>query len=189
MFDIDRFAAGDPKHVEEVVRGYSPLVLVVCQSFARDYDHAQDLYQDTWKTVLARARSYGGDSSFRSWLYKVATNVCLSDRRAGQATADGMALYATQTTAGNGWTHVDPLAETERRELHRAIHRALPVLSEGQREALLLRVMEGRSTAEVAEFMGVTPATVRSHVRHALNRLRHLTEDPDNELSRHRATS
>ena len=189
MFDVDRFTAGDPQHVEEVVRGYSPLVLFVCQSFARDYDHAQDLYQDTWQTVLTRARSYGGDGSFRSWLYKVTTNVCLSDRRADQASADGMAMYVAQTTGLKEGQGVNPLAETERHELRRAIHRALPVLSEGQREAVRLRIMEGRSTAEVANAMGITPATVRSHVRHALSRLRSLTEDPDNELSRHRATS
>ena len=189
MINVERFRAGERAYIEEVVRQHSSLVLLVCQAYAPDYDHAQDLFQDTWKTVLGQLDSFSGRGSFRSWLYQVATNVCLSDLRAGRATTDKLEVYSRDRSAPRGWGGVDPLAETERRELHHAIHQALPLLSDGQRDVVLMRVMEGRAAKEVAALMGISQATVRSHLRHALNRLRTIMEDPDNELSRHRATS
>ena len=95
---------------------------------------------------------------------------------------------ALASEAGS-WSRVDPLHQTHLRELQRAILRALPELTPGEREALTLRVLEGRKPAEVARIMNVTPATVRSHVRHALNHLREMMEDPDHDLSRYRANS
>ena len=187
MFDADRFLSGDRDYVREIIREYSPLVLVICQSYARDYDHAQDLYQETWKAVWAKGNTFRGAGSFQAWLHKVATNTCVSDFRTRKAEKQGLVRYITASQGIEGaWAAVDPLAQTEQRELHRAIHRVLPELSDGEREALVLRVIDERSAQEAANVMGVTPATVRSHVRHAMNRLRRIMEDPDSELSRYR---
>ena len=186
MFDARRFAAGDDKYVEEVIRNHSPMVLIVCQAYARDYDHAQDLYQEIWRTVWTKAESYRGEGAFRAWLHRVATNVCRTDARARKKVAEARDALASE--AGS-WSRVDPLHQTHLRELQRAILRALPELTPGEREALTLRVLEGRKPAEVARIMNVTPATVRSHVRHALNHLREMMEDPDHDLSRYRANS
>ena len=187
MFDPERFARGDRKYVREIVDEYSPMVLMVCQAYTRDLDHAEDLFQETWRTAWTRVDSYRAEGSFRSWLHQVAVNVCRTDSRAQKRREEVREEAAVELD--QSWTYVDPLHESARRELQRAILRALPELTPGEREAVTLRVLEGRKPAEVARIMGVSPATVRSHVRHALNHLRRIMEDPDHELSRYRSSS
>lgn len=188
MFDPGRFAAGDREYVRHVIREHEPMVLLICQSFARDYDQAQDLAQETWRTVCAKVESFEGKGTFRAWLHRVATNVCISEVRSRKMREERLEQYANEPPSFRAWSQIDPLAETERRELQRAICRALPRLSDGEREAVTLRIFEARSPAEIAEIMGISPATVRSHIRHALNRLRKMMEDPDDELSQFRAS-
>lgn len=185
MFDAERFTSGDRDYVRAVIREHEAMVQLICQSYSVDYDNAQDLAQETWRIVWTRAGSFEGRGSFRGWLAKIAINVCLSDVRARKKTAARLRRYGRELRSLAGWTQVDPLAETERRELQRAIYRALPELSDGEFDAVTLRILEGRSPTETADIMGVTPATVRSHIRHAIKRLRTLMEDPDNDLSRY----
>lgn len=187
MFDAERFASGDREYVREVVREYEPLILVICRSYAVDDDHMLDLAQETWTTVLAKLASFEGKGSFRAWLFRVCTNLCLTDARTRKARTERMRRYSEDMRSMD-WKQVDPLAETARRELHHSIYRALPRLSEGEREAVTLRILEGRSAAETARIMGIAPATVRSHIRHAIQRLRTMMEDPDNDLSRYGAS-
>jgi RNA polymerase sigma-70 factor, ECF subfamily len=188
VFDAERFLTGDRTYVRHVMEEHSPMVMLVCESYARDYDHAQDLYQETWRAVCRSARSYRGPGAFATWLHRVASNVCRSDHRASRTMRETLERWGHDLEPG-AWAAVDPLVATARRELHRVIHRALPELSDGEREALTLRVLEGRGPGEVASMMGVAPATVRSHIRHALNRLRQMMEDPGHELSRYRSGS
>lgn len=187
MFDLKRFTSGDERYVREVVREHEPLVLVICRSFAQDDDHIEDLAQETWKTVCAKIDSFRGEGSFRAWLSRVCARVCLTDARVRKTRADRAMRYAEESKPLN-WHQIDPLAQTERGQLQRAIHRALPELSDGERNAVTYRILEGRPPTECAELMGVTPATVRSHLRHAINRLRRMMEDPEHELSRYRAS-
>ena len=77
----------------------------------------------------------------------------------------------------------DALTELERREFHQELHRAMAHLSEREHEAVSLRILEGRTPGEVAGIMGIDKATVRSHIRHAVERLRKIMEDPGYELS------
>lgn len=185
MVDVERFVAGDREYVREVIREYEPMIGLICQSFARDEDHAEDLAQETWSLVCAKARSFDGTGTFRGWLYRVTMNVCLSDVRSRKARDEQLGRYAREMSSHRDRERLDPLAETERRELQHAIYRALPQLSENEREALILRIFEGRAPSEIAETMGIATATVRSHVRHAINRLRRMMEDPNNDLSRY----
>ncbi len=187
MFDTKRFASGDREYVREVVLEHEPMVLVICRSYARDDDHAEDLAQETWTTVCQKIDDFQGNGCFRSWLATICPNVCLTDARRKKNRGERLQQYAEEVRARN-WKQIDPLAETARRELQYSIYRALPKLSESEREAVTLRILEGRPSAEVADIMDVAPATVRSHLRHAIKRLRTMMEDPDDDLSRHRAS-
>ena len=183
-FDAARFLSRDPEYCRQVLREYSPLVLAVCDSYAKDYDHAQDLYQETWLKVYAKARSYRATGSFRAWLGRLARNVCISDFRSRKSAAKRRARY-TEELAGKGLVSrtPDPLGDSQRNRLHRTIREAIDELPKRERQALTLRLIEEKSPREVVRIMGVTRATVRSHLRHALLRLRRRMDDPADELS------
>ena len=181
-FEAARFIA-DGGYARRVVHDHGPLVWAVCKGYARDPDHLEDLYQETWLKVFAAAGSFRGTGSFRGWLARLARSVCVSDYRARRAAAKGLDRYAGETAAFESGARIpDPLARTESEFLQHGIREAIDELPAREREALTLRLIDERSPAEVARLMRVRPATVRSHIRHALGRLRRRIEDPDDPL-------
>lgn len=166
------------------------MILLICRSFARDHDHAQDLAQETWVTVCRKIRTFEASGTFRAWLGTVAKSVCLNDARAHERATNRNHLYERRrVTMVDRAKKIDPLVDDERREIQQHIYRMLTQLPDQARRAVTLRIMEERSTAEVARMMSITPATVRSHVRHAVARLRQLMEHSDEALSRYRSSS
>ena len=181
-FDAARFVA-DGGYARRVVHDHGPLVWTVCKGYARDRDHLDDLYQETWLRVFAAAGSFRGTGSFRGWLARLTRSVCVSDYRARRAAAKGLDRYAGETAAFESGVRIpDPMERTEHELLQHAIREAIDELPGREREAVTLRLIDQRSPAEVARLMRVRPATVRSHIRHALGRLRRRIADPDDPL-------
>ncbi|MCY3547843.1 MAG: sigma-70 family RNA polymerase sigma factor [Gemmatimonadetes bacterium] len=181
-FDAARFVAGG-NYARRVVEENGPLVRTICKGYARDHHHLDDLYQETWLKVYATAGSFRATGTFRGWLSRLTRSVCVSDYRARTAAARNLERYAGQLavtdTAG---ADPDPLELTEKQFLHHALREAIDDLPARERQALTLRLIDERRPAEVARQMRIRPATVRSHIRHALNRLRKRIEDPQDPL-------
>lgn len=187
MIDLGRFKRGDPEYFEEVLRIHGPTVLSVAQAFGKDPDHAQDLFQETWSNVFEKRRSFRGTGSFDGWLHRIATRVCISDYRDRKDRLEALDRMKGEEMEGAlSPGGADPLNETERRELHGRLHRAMTHLSRREHEAITLRIFEGNSTSEVADRMRISQATVRSIIRHGIERLRNHMEDMGDELSGYR---
>lgn len=188
MIDLEKFREGDRAYFKVVVREHGSLVQHVARSFAIDGDHADDLFQAIWIQVYEKSSSYSGSGSIEAWIHRVATNCCVTDhraRRSRRAMQERFLREAAPDRASPGF--LDPLSHTARAELHEKLHRALACLPDRQFQAVTLRVLEGHGPEETARIMGITTATVRSNVRHALKRLRTIVEDPGDELSRFRS--
>ena len=183
-FDAARFLSRDHDYCRRVVEEHASFVLGVCRLYARDHDHAEDLYQETWLKAYAKARTYRATGSFRAWLGRLARNVCVSDYRSARSAARGLERYAgEQATEEPAGQRRDPFEERERAALQRAILDAIDELPDREGQALTLRLIDEKGPREVARIMRVTPATVRSHIRHAFERLRKRIADPGDELS------
>jgi RNA polymerase sigma-70 factor (ECF subfamily) len=183
------FRARDGADVEGLIRRFGPMVLSIAEAFAVDADHAEDLFQETWKQVCERIDTYHERGSMEAWLHRIATNVCRTDHRnraARRAIDDRLALDGTAHEWV--WRPLGPLAQTERSEFRRRLHLGLAALPEREHRAVALRVLEGRPAQEVARMMGVKPSTVRSLIRHAITRLRNGMEAHDDRLSRHESS-
>lgn len=183
MFDRERFRRGDHEYFEELIRTHGPIVLAVARSFGRDSEHSQDLFQEAWGRVFERRMSYDGRGSFEAWLHRLATNVCLGVLRS-EMTRHRALYQMAQERRGEDlvWTPVGPLRDAEQTELQRRLNRAMAHLSDRQYQAVTLRILEGRAPADVARIMSCTKDTVRSHIRHAMRRLRQLWEDQNDEM-------
>lgn len=177
-----RFIAGGT-YARRIVEENGPLVWTICKGYARDPDHLDDLYQDTWLKVHAAAESFRATGTFRGWLGRLARSVCVSDYRARTAAARNLDRYAGELAVSHATgSGPDPLDRAEDEALHRIVREAIDDLPDRERQALTLRLIDERSPAEAARLMRVRPATVRSHIRHALNRLRKRIEDPQDPL-------
>ena len=189
MIDLERFRCGDRAYLDELVKTRGRLVLSVARSHTKDFDQVEDLFHEIWLHVIKKRRWYSGHGSFDAWLHKLATNVCISDlraRKARQRAYNRMAQDGWSEEAG--WGGQDPLAELESERLHRDLHRALAKLPGREHQAILLRIRGDKTPGEIARIMGIKKATVRSLIRHGVNRLKKLMEVQESDLSRYQSS-
>ena len=169
-FDRERFHAGDRALFRDLVRETSPRMLRVIRGYARDDDHAADLLQLCWIRIYRKRARFGGTGSFLGWALTVCRNVCRTEarkRRYGRLVRlDDHGDLPDRTP--------DPADQLNRQERAAALYRALERLRERERDAILLRILEGRSTAEVARMLAVKEVSVRSLIHRGLKKLRQM---------------
>lgn len=169
-FDRERFHAGDQALFRDLVRETSPRMLRVIRSYARDDDHAADLLQLCWIRIYAKRARFAGTGSFLGWALTVSRNVCRMEARRLQrgpmVRLDERGDLPDPTPG--------PAERLRRRERATALYAALERLTVRERDAILLRILEGCSTAEVARVLAVKEASVRSLIHRGLKKLRQM---------------
>lgn len=169
---------------------YQRELLAHCYRMSGSVQEAEDLVQETFLRAWKAADRFEGRSSVRTWLYRIATNVCLTNlegrpRRplpAGIGTPEAMAGDALETDHEIAWLEPVPDAAVvvaERDSIRLAFIAALQHLPAKQRAVLILRDVLRWSAAEVAEALDTTTAAVNSALQraHAQMTGRGLTED------------
>src|SRR5690606_10167043 len=129
-------------------------------------EDAEDLVQDAFLAALEKIDSFDSQRDFAPWFYRILVNRCLNARksRARRNTVDVPAEAVSNTAS--------PLAETERSELRNHLSRALKLLPERQRVIVTMFDVEGFSSPELAEIMGISDGTLRWHLHQARRVLR-----------------
>lgn len=169
-FDRERFHAGDPELFRDLVREVSPRMQRVIRGFARDDDHAADLLQACWIRIYRKRARFSGTGSFPGWALTVCRNVCRAEarkRRHGHPVR--LDDHGDLPDRAPG-----PAEQLRRRESAAALYDALDRLRVRERDAILLRILEGRSTAEVARMMALKEVSVRSLIHRGLKKLRRM---------------
>ncbi|MCY4573245.1 MAG: sigma-70 family RNA polymerase sigma factor [Gemmatimonadetes bacterium] len=170
--DLERLRARDPELLEELVRDVSPQLLAVIRGYARDGDHANDLLQDCWIQILERLESYRPRGTFVGWAVAVTRNVCKSSLRRARRT--DQAEVGIDDLDGMPDPAPDHEEQRTQRRLRTALFKALDKLPDRERETIVLRVLEGRTTEETAEMQGVSRAAVRDLEERGLYRIRRM---------------
>ncbi len=163
---------GDPAAFRRLVEKYQRRVYQLAVGMLKDPDEAMDITQDTFVRVHRYLPSFKGDSSFFTWTYRIAMNLCLdAQRRKGRSER----VDLDQGDEAEIEAAMDPpsaaLAGPQRAalnaELKGKIEEALQSLSENHRSILLLRELEGLSYEELAKVLGIRKGTVMSRLFHA----------------------
>jgi RNA polymerase sigma-70 factor, ECF subfamily len=175
---------------EGLTHRYERELLAHCYRMSGSFHEAEDLVQETFLRAWKASADFQGRSSVRTWLYRIATNVCLTNlegrpRRplpAGLGTPDQMAGDALEADPEIPWLEPVPDAAVvvaERDSIRLAFVAALQHLPARQRAVLILRDVLRWSAAEVAEALETTSTAVNSALQRAHAQLadRHLTEE------------
>ena len=147
-------------------------------------EDAADLCQETFINVWKGLPNFQGGSSFSTWLYRLANNVCIDfiRREKNRKGMDVLSLNDDEKDydeliPDNG---PSPQTQLEQRERRAALNRALGQLSEEHRQILLLREVSGLSYAEIAETVGLEEGTVKSRIARARLSLRNILREEGN---------
>ncbi len=151
-------------------------LLAHCYRMLGSWDEAEDAVQETYLRGLRGWERFEQRASARTWLYRIATNVCLNGARdrARRALPSGIGAPADDAGEPSGvlapehW--IQPFA-TDRDDLRLAFVAGMQTLPANQRAVLLLRDVLGFSATEVAAMLDTSVAAVKSRLQRARARL------------------
>jgi RNA polymerase sigma factor (sigma-70 family) len=170
---------GDLDAFNQLVLHYQAMIYNLAQRILGDPDSADDITQDTFLTAylnLSRFRN----GSFRSWLYRIATNACydvhrqhkrhpvLSIEKEILEEQEFLPLFDVHGSS------LMPEVEFDRHELGQVIQKALNQLDVDQRTVVVLIDLQDFDYQEAAQILGIPVGTVKSRLARARMILRHL---------------
>ena len=155
---------GDESAFETILRLYEKKVYTLCRRMCGNDEDAQEAAQDAFLSLWRSAKSFRGDASLSTWLYRLATNACIDLLRRNKRGGERVSLDDEETTLE--LVDESPLPEQtlERKETQRLVEKGLAALPEDYRAILLLREAEGLSYAEIADAMHMELGTVKSRI-------------------------
>jgi RNA polymerase sigma-70 factor (ECF subfamily) len=170
-------------------------LLAHCYRMLAAVHEAEDAVQETYLRAWKAWPDFEGRSSVRVWLYRIATNVCLTalEQRGRRALPSGLGAPATDLSPGSppddpAVRFVEPIAEslldpasivTRRESLRLALITALQYLPAKQRAVLILREVLAFPAAEVATMLDTSVAAVKSTLQRARARLDEIPPTSD----------
>ena len=160
---------GDRAAFEEIVVRHERRVLTLAYRLLGDMDDAKDAAQETFLRAFKYLRRFDASKPLEPWLVSMTVNVC---RNLGRKRQQQRAVFLTGEMIETADTRLGPHAELRAQEQRQLLHLALARLGEKERAAVVLRDLEGLSTAEVAAALGSSEATVRSQISVARLKIR-----------------
>jgi RNA polymerase sigma-70 factor, ECF subfamily len=167
---VEASLAGNREAFDAIVRRHQRQVYQLCYRFAGNHEDASDLAQDAFIRAYRGLGSFKGNSTFSTWLYRVAVNVCLN-RVGSRARKPLLPLDAAERVDARGERVDTMLLRGERAAEIRA---AIARLPRKQRAALILRVYHELPHDRIAEILGSSVGAVKANFFHALTNLRKL---------------
>jgi RNA polymerase sigma-70 factor (ECF subfamily) len=171
---VEACLAGRSGAFDLVVERHRRSVYQLCWRFVGNHEDASDLSQDIFLRAYKGLRSFRGQSSLATWLYRIGVNVCLN-RVSAKADKITEAIDDRQFVDTRGESPTERLLKEERGARVRA---AIAELPRTQRATLILRMYHEMSHQEIADVLGSSVGTVKANFFHALGNLKkHLGDE------------
>jgi RNA polymerase sigma-70 factor (ECF subfamily) len=166
---IEKILAGQSALFEEIVRRYQRMVTSVAYRLGVPASDLEDLVSEVFIKAYRNLARYRPEHAFSTWLYRLATNRILDDRRQRRREGYSEPLDERQADPGPGADSV--LDESERAS---AVARALEALPEEYRAPLVLLHMEGRKVSEISAVLAIPEGTVKTRLARGRERLKKI---------------
>jgi RNA polymerase sigma-70 factor (ECF subfamily) len=173
---VERCRVNDEAAFNEVVARYKTKVYNYIYRMTGSSDDAEDLTQEVFIRMYTSVDSFRSQSSLNTWLFRIASNLCIDRFRRGK---NRTAAYSLDDLVGEGeTTHevpdctYEPQRLLENEEMAEQIQHALAQLPEKLRATLLLHDIEGLPYEEIAQAVGCPLGTVKSRLFNARMHLR-----------------
>ena len=155
---IKEILSGKTEHYEYFLDCYGQQVFVLVDRIVSCQEEAEELTQDVFIKAFQQLSSFKAESSFSTWIYRIATNTALSAirKRKNEVIRLDDSVFANLSD-----TQVDGALEDDSEEQLQRLQRAMEQLEADERALITLYYMEEKSLAEVAFIVGLTEANVK----------------------------
>ena len=163
---------GDTALFELLMRRYNERLYRAARAITRDDREAEDVVQQAYVNAFSHLRQFKGDAGFATWLTRIAINEALARvrRRSRYEPFDD---EAPQVEKLMSWSSSpDPERQAFTGELRELLEWAIDSLPDGAREVFVLRDVEGLSTFDTAQSLGVSEDVVKTRLSRARGALR-----------------
>jgi RNA polymerase sigma-70 factor, ECF subfamily len=170
---------GNTSAFEQLVRHYDRVVLRLALNITGSYEDAQDIYQEAFLRAYRNLARFRFECSFYTWIYRIATNLCLDHLRQRQLRNRDIIterLDEDEETVLDRVPDQRPATSPERaalsRELRDRIRMALGRLSPRERVVFELKHYQGLKLQTVATMLNTTENTIKNTLFRATHKLR-----------------
>ena len=169
---VAQVVAGQTALFEVLMRRHNERIYRAARAILKDETEAEDVMQQAYVNAYSHLRQFDARAKFSTWLTRIAINEAITRaRKRGryewldeEDTEIGAALMASREQ--------DPERQAFASELGKLVEAAVDGLPDGAREVFMLRDVEGLSTAEVSECLGVSEDVVKTRLSRARAALR-----------------
>jgi RNA polymerase sigma-70 factor (ECF subfamily) len=176
---VDLPRVGGSLDFEEIYQTHYRCVFSLCLRMVGDRAEADDLSQDAFLQVFRKLHTFRGESAFRTWLFRLATNVVLMHLRKKKRLMMKETSLEVETAVSNEGEAVPRTLGSPDRSLAKAndrviLERAIQSLAPGYRRVFLLHDLEGYIHSEISAILGLGVGTSKSQLHKARRHLRRL---------------
>ncbi len=173
---IKEVIKGDQEAFGEIVEIYKDKVFQLCFRMLGNRHEAEDLAQEAFVRAYVNIKTFNQSRKFSTWLYRIATNVCIDRLRkkkpdyfldAEVAGTDGLTLYSQLASEGKS-----PDSEVETLELQAIVQSEIMQLPDKYRIVIVLRYIDDLSLNEISEVLEMPLGTVKTRVHRGREALR-----------------
>lgn len=176
---VERSRNGDRNAFRLLVERYQKRIYAVTRGMVRNDEDAFELTQEAFVKAFVNLPGYQGNSSFYTWIYRIAVNLTIDFRRKEWRVQKDEYddKIGGESVAGAMPVGSSPHRRFQQKEIVRRLDQALGELNEDQRTVVVLREVEGLSYQEIAEVLGCSQGTVMSRLFYARKKLQEQLGD------------
>jgi RNA polymerase sigma-70 factor, ECF subfamily len=169
---VRRVRAGDYQAFEILMRRHNQRIYRAARAVLRDESDIEDVMQQAYIKAFTHFHQFEERSQFSTWLTRIALNEAFGRRRKMRFSESMAAMPSDEEGRGEFMETIassqpDPERQAYAQELHRLLERAIDALPETYRTVFILRAVEGLSTSETAEGLGVGEEAVKTRLHRA----------------------
>jgi len=161
---IRRFKGGEEEAFYELVMKYKETVSNIAYRYIRDKYETEDVVQEIFIQVYKSLRNFKEKSTFFTWLYSVAINVCRYYKRTYNRVES---IVPLNTYLDIPDIRLTPLQILENKEIVERVNMAIDKLSDELKSVLILKEVEGLSYKDIARILKISVGTVKSRLHNA----------------------
>jgi RNA polymerase sigma-70 factor (ECF subfamily) len=167
----ERAATGDQGAMAEIMRRHNQRLFRLAVGVLADRAEAEDILQESYVRAFSRIGEYSGEGRLGAWLARIVRNVAIDRARVRNRRSQHICLEVDMRSVDDDFpldraradeSASNPDIAAERADARRLIEGEVALLPDQFRTVFILRVVEGLSVEETAEYLGIPDATVKS---------------------------
>nr|WP_068555001.1 sigma-70 family RNA polymerase sigma factor [Thermotalea metallivorans]KXG77098.1 ECF RNA polymerase sigma-E factor [Thermotalea metallivorans] len=178
---IEKSKQGDVESFETLIREYQTVAFNIAFRMLGNMEDANDVTQEALIKVYKSIKTFHGQSSFSTWLYRIVTNTCLDELRKRKRQKAYSYHHPIETEDGEIERDMEDYGNSteeivERKETIKSIQDAINALPEQHKTVIVLRDIRGFNYEQIAEILDCPQGTIKSRISRARISLKEIIE-------------